>query len=87
MRKRLLAMILAFAMLFSTLPMAPVFAEDKCLSKDELTKQFEDAANEQFGKVGSKKGVYVGKFDPATKTVKVAILDKEKKRRKFPVRA
>lgn len=77
MRKRLLAMVLAFAMLFSTLPMAPVFAEDKCLSKDELTKQFEDAANEQFGKVGSKKGVYVGKFDPATKTVKVAILKKE----------
>lgn len=38
MRKRLLAMVLAFAMLFSTLPMAPVFAEDKCLSKDELTK-------------------------------------------------
>lgn len=87
MRKRLLAMVLAFAMLFSTLPMAPVFAEDKCLSKDELTKQFEDAANEQFGKVGKKEGVYVGKFDPATKTVKVAILDKEKKRRKFPVRA
>lgn len=79
MRKRLLAMVLAFAMLFSTLPMAPVFAEDKCLSKDELTKQFEDAANEQFGKVGKKEGVYVGKFDPATKTVKVAILDKEKK--------
>lgn len=79
MRKRLLAMVLAFAMLFSTLPMAPVFAEDKCLSKDELTKQFEDAANELFGKVGSKKGVYVGKFDPATKTVNVAILDKEKK--------
>lgn len=79
MRKRLLAMVLAFAMLFSTLPMAPVFAEDKCLSKDELTKQFEDAANEQFGKVAKKEGVYVGKFDPATKTVKVAILDKEKK--------
>lgn len=79
MRKRLLAMVLAFAMLFSTLPMAPVFAEDKCLSKEVLEKQFEEAANEQFGKVGSKKGVYVGKFDPATKTVKVAILDKEKK--------
>ncbi|MCU6786889.1 S-layer homology domain-containing protein [Aedoeadaptatus acetigenes] len=76
MRKRLLAMILAFAMLFSTLPMAPVFAEDKCLSKDALTKQFEDAANELFGSVGSKDGVYVGKFDPTTKTVKVAILDK-----------
>lgn len=76
MRKRLLAMVLAFAMLFSTLPMAPVFAEDKCLSKDELTKQFEDAANELFGSVGSKDGVYVGKFDPATKTVNVAILDK-----------
>lgn len=76
MRKRLLAMVLAFAMLFSTLPMAPVFAEDKCLSKDELAKQFEEAANEQFGKVGNKEGVYVGKFDPATKTVKVAILDK-----------
>lgn len=69
-------MILAFAMLFSTLPMAPVFAEDKCLSKDALTKQFEDAANELFGSVGSKDGVYVGKFDPTTKTVKVAILDK-----------
>lgn len=79
MRKRLLAMILAFAMLFSTLPMAPVFAEDKCLSKDALTKQFEDAANELFGSVGSKDGVYVGKFDPTTKTVEVAILDKEKK--------
>lgn len=76
MRKRLLAMVLAFAMLFSTLPMAPVFAEDKCLSKDELAKQFEEAANEQFGKVGNKEGVYVGKFDPATKTVNVAILDK-----------
>ena len=76
MRKRLLAMVLAFAMLFSTLPMAPVFAEDKCLSKDELTKQFEDAANELFGSVGSKDDVYVGKFDPATKTVNVAILDK-----------
>lgn len=76
MRKRLLAMVLAFAMLFSTLPMAPVFAEDKCLSKDALTKQFEEAANEQFGKVGNKEGVYVGKFDPATKTVNVAILDK-----------
>ena len=44
-----------------------------------MAKQFEEAANEQFGKVGKKEGVYVGKFDPATKTVKVAILDKEKK--------
>lgn len=26
MRKRLLAMVLAFAMLFSTLPVAPIFA-------------------------------------------------------------
>lgn len=41
-----------------------------------MEKQFEDAANEQFGKVGKKEGVYVGKFDPATKTVNVAILDK-----------
>lgn len=81
MRKRLLAMVLAFAMLFSTLPMAPVFARgvDDCKTQQELAKQFEEAANEQFGKVGKKEGVYVGKFDPATKTVKVAILDKEKK--------
>lgn len=49
---------------------------DECKTKAELEKQFEDAANEQFGKVGKKEGVYVGKFDPATKTVKVAILDK-----------
>ncbi len=76
MRKRLLAMILAFAMLFSTLPMAPVFAEGNCLSEAALAKQFEEAANKLFGSVGSKDGVYVGKFDPATKTVKVAILDK-----------
>lgn len=76
MRKRLLAMVLAFAMLFSTLPMAPVFAEDNCQSEDALAKQFEEAANAIFEKVGSKKDVYVGKFDPATKTVKVAILDK-----------
>lgn len=79
MRKRLLAMVLAFAMLFSTLPVAPIFARggvDECKTKAELEKQFEDAANEQFGKVGKKEGVYVGKFDPATKTVKVAILDK-----------
>ena len=41
-----------------------------------MAKPFEEAANEQFGKVGKKEGVYVGKFDPATKTVKVAILDK-----------
>lgn len=82
MRKRLLAMILAFAMLFSTLPAAPIFARggvDDCKTQQELAKQFEEAANEQFGKVGKKEGVYVGKFDPATKTVKVAILDKEKK--------
>ena len=82
MRKRLLAMVLAFAMLFSTLPAAPIFARggvDDCKTQQELAKQFEEAANEQFGKVGKKEGVYVGKFDPATKTVKVAILDKEKK--------
>lgn len=77
MRKRLLAMVLAFAMLFSTLPMAPVFAEGKCLSEKELAAQFEEAANGIFENVGSKDGIYVGKFDPATKTVKVAILDKE----------
>lgn len=79
MRKRLLAMVLAFAMLFSTLPAAPIFARggvDDCKTQQELAKQFEEAANEQFGKVGKKEGVYVGKFDPATKTVKVAILDK-----------
>lgn len=79
MRKRLLAMILAFAMLFSTLPAAPIFARggvDECKTTAELAKQFEEAANEQFGKVGKKEGVYVGKFDSATKTVKVAILDK-----------
>lgn len=52
---------------------------DDCKTQQELAKQFEEAANEQFGKVGKKEGVYVGKFDPATKTVKVAILDKEKK--------
>lgn len=82
MRKRLLAMVLAFAMLFSTLPAAPIFARggvDDCKTQQELAKQFEEAANEQFGKVGKKDGVYVGKFDKATKTVKVAILDKEKK--------
>lgn len=75
-------MVLAFAMLFSTLPAAPIFARggvDDCKTQQELAKQFEEAANEQFGKVGKKEGVYVGKFDPATKTVKVAILDKEKK--------
>lgn len=49
---------------------------DDCKTQQELAKQFEEAANEQFGKVGKKEGVYVGKFDPATKTVKVAILDK-----------
>lgn len=79
MRKRLLAMILAFAMLFSTLPAAPIFARggvDECKTKEELAAQFEEAANRLFGSVGSKDGVYVGKFDPATKTVKVAILDK-----------
>lgn len=76
MRKRLLAMVLAFAMLFSTLPMAPVFAQGNCLSEAALAKQFEEAANGLFGKVGSKDGVYVGKFDPESKTVKVAILDK-----------
>lgn len=79
MRKRLLAMILAFAMLFSTLPVAPIFARggvDECKTKEELAAQFEEAANRLFGSVGSKEGVYVGKFDPATKTVKVAILDK-----------
>lgn len=76
MRKRLLAMVLAFAMLFSTLPMAPVFAEDDCLSKDALAKQFEEAANGIFENVGSKDGVYVGKFDKDSKTVSVAILDK-----------
>ena len=79
MRKRLLAMVLAFAMLFSTLPVAPIFARggvDECKTKEELAAQFEEAANRLFGSVGSKEGVYVGKFDPATKTVKVAILDK-----------
>lgn len=79
MRKRLLAMVLAFAMLFSTLPAAPIFARggvDECKTEAALAAQFEDAANELFGSVGSKEGVYVGKFDPATKTVKVAILDK-----------
>lgn len=79
MRKRLLAMVLAFAMLFSTLPAAPIFARggvDECKTKEELAAQFEEAANRLFGSVGSKDGVYVGKFDPATKTVKVAILDK-----------
>lgn len=49
---------------------------DDCKTQQELAKQFEEAANEQFGKVGKKEGVYVGKFDPATKTVNVAILDK-----------
>ncbi|MBS6525803.1 MAG: S-layer homology domain-containing protein [Peptoniphilaceae bacterium] len=79
MRKRLLAMILAFAMLFSTLPAAPIFARggvDECKTKEALAAQFEEAANELFGSVGSKEGVYVGKFDPATKTVNVAIIDK-----------
>lgn len=79
MRKRLLAMVLAFAMLFSTLPVAPIFARggvDECKTKEELAAQFEEAANRLFGSVGSKDGVYVGKFDPTTKTVKVAILDK-----------
>ena len=50
---------------------------DECKTKEELAKQFEDAANKIFENVGSKDGVYVGKFDPATKTVKVAILKKE----------
>lgn len=79
MRKRLLAMVLAFAMLFSTLPAAPIFARggvDDCKTEEALAAQFEEAANAIFEKVGSKEGVYVGKFDPATKTVKVAILDK-----------
>lgn len=49
---------------------------DECKTKEELAAQFEEAANRLFGSVGSKDGVYVGKFDPATKTVKVAILDK-----------
>lgn len=49
---------------------------DECKTEAALAAQFEDAANELFGSVGSKEGVYVGKFDPATKTVKVAILDK-----------
>ena len=49
---------------------------DECKTKEELAKQFEDAANKIFENVGSKDGVYVGKFDPATKTVSVAILDK-----------
>ena len=49
---------------------------DECKTEVALAAQFEDAANELFGSVGSKEGVYVGKFDPATKTVKVAILDK-----------
>lgn len=49
---------------------------DECKTKEALAAQFEEAANELFGSVGSKEGVYVGKFDPATKTVNVAILDK-----------
>ena len=49
---------------------------DECKTKEELAAQFEEAANRLFGSVGSKDGVYVGKFDPTTKTVKVAILDK-----------
>ena len=49
---------------------------DDCKTEEALAAQFEEAANAIFEKVGSKEGVYVGKFDPATKTVKVAILDK-----------
>ncbi len=49
---------------------------DECKTKEALAAQFEEAANELFGSVGSKEGVYVGKFDPATKTVNVAIIDK-----------
>lgn len=49
---------------------------DECKTEEALAAQFEEAANAIFEKVGSKDGVYVGKFDKDSKTVKVAILDK-----------
>lgn len=50
----------------------------RCLTKDALKNQFENAADGLFSKINSKAGVYIGSYDRATKTVEVAIIDKTK---------
>lgn len=51
-------------------------ADGVCLLPEALQKQFEDAANPMFDKVGSKEGVYIGHFDKDKKEVTVYIIDK-----------
>ncbi|WP_311562358.1 cell wall-binding repeat-containing protein [Peptoniphilus duerdenii] len=50
----------------------------RCLTKDALKNQFENAADGLFSKINSKEGVYIGSYDKATRTVEVAIIDKTK---------
>ena len=50
---------------------------DSCLTKEELQKQFEDASDKMFGKIGEKEGIYKGEYNKENKNVTVYILDKD----------
>lgn len=95
MYQKIMSLTLAGALFFTAMPVAPIQAQEGpseaqvaenpasrpagCQSKAAVQKEFETAINGMFAGIGSKEGVYLGKYDPASRTVKVYILDKTKK--------
>lgn len=95
MYQKIMSLTLAGALFFTAMPLAPVQAQEGlseaqaaenpastpagCQSKAAAQKDFETAINGMFAGIGSKEGVYLSKYDPASRTVKVYILDKTKK--------
>ena len=95
MYQKIMSLTLAGALFFTAMPVAPIQAQEGpseaqvaenpastpagCQSKAAVQKDFETAINGMFAGIGSKEGVYLGKYDPASRTVKVYILDKTKK--------
>lgn len=51
------------------------YMKTSCMTKEALQEQFEEAANAKFANVGSKDGIYVGKYDAKNHKVTVAIMD------------
>lgn len=95
MYQKIMSLTLAGALFFTAMPVAPIQAQESpseaqvaenpastpagCQDKETVQKDFETAINGMFAGIGSKEGVYLSKYDPISRTVKVYILDKTKK--------
>ena len=95
MYQKIMSLTLAGALFFTAMPLAPIQAQEGpseaqvaenpastpagCQDKETVQKDFETAINGMFAGIGSKEGVYLSKYDPVSRTVKVYILDKTKK--------